>query len=63
MKLSNKFTLMRVCFAPVFFLIYSIPIWTGSVLLQQISEYCMIQLLIIFDLTDFFDGYYARKRG
>lgn len=63
MKLSNKFTLMRVCFAPVFFLIYSIPIWTGSVLLQQISAYCMIPLLIIFELTDFFDGYYARKRG
>ena len=54
---------MRVCFAPVFFLIYSIPIWTGSVLLQQISAYCMIPLLIIFELTDFFDGYYARKRG
>ncbi|MBD5426992.1 MAG: CDP-diacylglycerol--glycerol-3-phosphate 3-phosphatidyltransferase [Treponema sp.] len=63
MKLSNKFTLMRVCFAPIFFLIYSIPIWTGSVLLQQISAYCMIPLLIIFELTDFFDGYYARKRG
>ena len=63
MKLSNKFTLMRVCFAPVFFLIYSIPIWTGSVMLQQISSYCMIPLLIIFELTDFFDGYYARKRG
>ncbi|MDE7228453.1 MAG: CDP-diacylglycerol--glycerol-3-phosphate 3-phosphatidyltransferase [Treponemataceae bacterium] len=63
MKLSNKFTLMRVCFAPVFFLIYSIPIWTGSVLLQQISAYSMIPLLIIFELTDFFDGYYARKRG
>lgn len=63
MKLSNKFTLMRVCFAPVFFLIYSIPIWTDSALLQQISAYCMIPLLIIFELTDFFDGYYARKRG
>lgn len=63
MKLSNKFTLMRVCFAPVFFLMYSIPIWTGSVLLQQISAYTMIPLLIIFELTDFFDGYYARKRG
>ena len=32
-------------------------------LLQQISAYCMIPLLIVFELTDFFDGYYARKRG
>lgn len=63
MKLSNKFTLMRVCFAPVFYLIYNVPIWTGSVLLQQISAFVMVPLLALFELTDFFDGFFARKRG
>ena len=63
MKLSNKFTMMRVCFAPVFYLIYNVPIWTGSELLQRISAFALIPLLAVFELTDFFDGYYARKRG
>ena len=63
MKTSNKFTTMRVAFAPVFFLIYNIPLWTQSELLYKISAFCMIPLLALFELTDFFDGYYARKNG
>ena len=63
MKTSNKFTTMRVAFAPVFFLIYNIPLWTQSELLYKISAFCMIPLPALFELTDFFDGYYARKNG
>lgn len=63
MKTSNKFTTMRVVFAPVFFLIYNIPIWIHSDSLCKISAFIMIPLLAIFELTDYFDGYYARKNG
>lgn len=63
MKTSNKFTTMRVVFAPVFFLLYTIPLWVQSEFLYKISAFCMIPLLALFELTDFFDGYYARKNG
>ncbi len=63
MKLSNKFTLARALFAPVFFLLYHVPLWLNSALLLKISAFCMIPLLALFELTDYFDGYYARKRG
>lgn len=63
MKTSNKFTLARVCFAPVFFLLYFIPIWTQSQSLARISACIMIPLLALAQLTDYFDGHYARKNG
>ncbi len=64
MKLSNKFTLSRVIFAPVFFFLYMIPLWCASVpVLSKISAVILIPLLILFELTDYFDGYYARKNG
>ena len=63
MKLSNKFTLARALFAPVFFLIYHVPLWLNSAPLLKISAYILIPLLALFELTDYFDGYYARKRG
>ena len=63
MKLSNRFTFMRFCFAPVFFILYYIPIWTSSPLLGRISAFVMIPLLAFFELTDYFDGHYARKNN
>ena len=63
MKTSNKFTFARLIFAPFFFLIYNIPLWTGDFLLAKISAFIMIPLLAIFELTDYFDGHYARKYG
>lgn len=63
MKTSNKFTTMRVVFAPIFFLIYTVPLWVQSAVLYKISAVVMIPLLALFELTDFFDGYYARKNG
>ncbi len=63
MKTSNKFTLARAIFAPFFFLIYNIPVWTESPLLLKISAFIMIPLLAVFELTDYWDGHYARKYG
>lgn len=63
MKTSNKFTLARVASAPVLFLIYFIPVWTkaepGS-LLSILSMGLAIPLLSLSELTDYFDGHYAR---
>lgn len=63
MKLSNKFTLSRALFAPFFFLIYNIPLWTNNELLAKISAFIMLPLFGIFQFTDFLDGYYARKHN
>ncbi len=63
MKTSNKFTLVRVSFAPVFFLLYFIPIWTQNTLLARISAFVMIPALALVQLTDYWDGHYARKNN
>ena len=63
MKTSNKFTVARVISSPVLFLIYFIPVWTkaepGSALAIA-SMAISIPLLALAELTDYFDGHYAR---
>ena len=61
MKLSNKFTLTRVLFAPIFFLLYFIPIWTGK--FAALSLIIAIPLLAFAEFTDYLDGHYARKHN
>ncbi|MDR2792225.1 MAG: CDP-diacylglycerol--glycerol-3-phosphate 3-phosphatidyltransferase [Treponema sp.] len=61
MKLADKFTWLRGFLAPVFFLVYFIPIWTGY--FGAVSVLVMIPLLVFAELTDYFDGYFARKRN
>ncbi len=59
MKLSNKFTLIRIIYAPVFLLLYFLPIWTGK--FAALSMIISIPLLIFAEFTDYLDGHYARK--
>jgi CDP-diacylglycerol--glycerol-3-phosphate 3-phosphatidyltransferase len=61
MNLADKFTWLRGFLAPVFFILYFIPEWTG--LFGVASVFVMIPLLAFAELTDYFDGYYARKRN
>lgn len=61
MTLSNRFTLARAVFAPVFYLIYNIPVWFDSHILSVISACIMIPLLAVIEVTDYWDGHYARK--
>jgi CDP-diacylglycerol--glycerol-3-phosphate 3-phosphatidyltransferase len=61
MKTSNKFTLSRIIFAPIFFILYFIPMWTGS--FTKLSLLVAIPLLCFAEFTDFLDGYYARKHN
>ena len=61
MKISNRFTLTRAAFAPIFYLIFNIPNWAHSHILGIISACIMIPLLAVIELTDYWDGHYARK--
>ena len=61
MTLSNKFTLSRAVFAPVFYLIFNLPLWTDSYILGVISACIMIPALAVIEVTDYWDGHYARK--
>ena len=61
MKISNRFTLTRAAFAPIFYLIFNIPNWAHSHILGIISACIIIPLLAVIELTDYWDGHYARK--
>ena len=61
MKLSNKFTFTRIIFAPIFFLLYFIPIWTGCG--TKLSLLVAVPCLIFAEFTDYLDGHYARKHN
>ncbi|MDR0557195.1 MAG: CDP-diacylglycerol--glycerol-3-phosphate 3-phosphatidyltransferase [Treponema sp.] len=60
MKLADKFTWLRGFLAPVFFLVYFIPVWIGR--FGEVSVFVLIPLLAFAELTDYFDGHFARKR-
>ncbi len=59
MNLPTKITVFRIVLAPVFFLVYFIPEWTGS--FAAASVFIMIPMLIVMELSDVLDGYIARK--
>lgn len=66
MKLSNKFTISRILAAPFVFVIYFLPEWLGAAngsALSIVTSVALIPVLAIVELTDFFDGYYARHHG
>lgn len=61
MKLSNKFTFVRIIFAPFFFILYFLPVWTGYG--SKVSLLIAIPCLIFAEFTDYLDGHYARKHN
>jgi len=68
MNLANKITLMRVIMVPVFIVLLmasQIPGLSGlvesGVLSQPVLNWCALVVFIIASVTDFFDGYIARK--
>ena len=56
---ANKITAVRIVLAPVILLLYFIPLWTKYN--SPVFVYTMASLLLCAELTDFFDGFYARK--
>lgn len=59
MTKADKFTTVRLIFAPIFLIIYVLPEWLPS--LKFISGCILFPLLCFAEFTDFLDGYYARK--
>ncbi|MDC7125819.1 MAG: CDP-diacylglycerol--glycerol-3-phosphate 3-phosphatidyltransferase [Spirochaetales bacterium] len=59
MNLPTKITVFRIILAPVFFLVYFVPIWFGAG--TSVSVYIMIPMFIVMELSDALDGYIARK--
>jgi CDP-diacylglycerol--glycerol-3-phosphate 3-phosphatidyltransferase len=60
MKLANFFTAVRIALAPIFFVIFFFPMWTGFG--APLSVFILIPLFIFMEFTDFLDGYFARKQ-
>ena len=64
MSTANKFTLTRIVLAPIIFLLFKLP---DLLSLSPQSVWCIVSaaaifpLLAIAEITDYFDGHYARK--
>lgn len=88
MTLSNKFTLARIVYSPIFIVLYFYPVWvkalfpewwaqeaitfegfyntnpsswTNGDIVAFISPWIFITASIFIQITDYWDGYYARK--
>lgn len=59
MKVADKFTCVRLFFAPVFFILYMLPVWTGHFAVA--SVWILIPTLLFAEFTDYLDGHFARK--
>lgn len=59
MTLPNKITIARIILAPLFFISYFLPQWTGG--FNGISAYLILLILAGIEISDFLDGYLARK--
>jgi CDP-diacylglycerol--glycerol-3-phosphate 3-phosphatidyltransferase len=69
MTLATKFTFLRVLLAPVFFIVYFLPVWFPAVFSQPWAHgpawtVPVLWLIFIFaEITDMLDGMAARKRN
>ncbi len=61
MRTADAFTWVRIVFAPIFFILFMIPEWTGN--FAEITFIILWPLLIFAEFTDFLDGYFARKKN
>src|SRR5690625_1886133 len=65
MNIPNKITLSRICLIPIFILILSIPFnwgeWVIGTSELPIVHFIATIIFLIASLTDWLDGYYARK--
>jgi CDP-diacylglycerol--glycerol-3-phosphate 3-phosphatidyltransferase len=59
MNLPNRISIARIILAPLFFVSYFLPIWTGS--FNTVSSVLIMSIFLGIELSDFLDGYLARK--
>src|SRR6056297_606087 len=59
MNLPNTITVVRIFLSPLFFVFFFLPQWTGW---GELFSMAMIVVLFLgSELTDFLDGYFARR--
>lgn len=64
MNLPNKITLFRVCLIPVFLLFaLGLPFGVGNQFFEVYGTYIAAAIFIIASISDFADGYIARKQN
>lgn len=65
MNVPNKITLSRICLIPLFIIILSIPMdwgeWNIGYTTLPLTHLTAGMIFLIASLTDWLDGYYARK--
>ena len=61
MQIANFFSMNRIVLAPVFFIIYFFPAFFEGASVPSVCV--LVPLFIYMELTDFLDGYFARKLG
>lgn len=61
MNLPNKLTLARLIMAPIFFVVFNLPLWF-SPSLQTLSTVLILILFLAIEATDLLDGIIARNR-
>lgn len=65
MNIPNKITLSRILLIPIFILLLTIPfnwgVWDIGASQLPISHFVAALLFIVASVTDWVDGYYARK--
>ncbi len=59
MNLPNKITVSRLFMAPLFFIIYFLPQWTGAD--QTLMTWLLIIVYVLIEASDLLDGIIARK--
>lgn len=60
MNLPNKMTLSRMVMAPLFFILFFLPIWFGAHL-NKVSVILLLAVYVFTELSDLLDGIIARK--
>jgi CDP-diacylglycerol--glycerol-3-phosphate 3-phosphatidyltransferase len=61
MQTATRMTFYRIFSAPVFFIIYFMPVWLKDYsFLFPLSVYIMLPLLAFAEFTDYLDGKFAR---
>src|SRR5699024_2831955 len=65
MNIPNKITLSRICLIPIFIIVLSVPLdwgqWQIGATTLPITHFVAGIIFLIASLTDWLDGYYARK--
>jgi CDP-diacylglycerol---glycerol-3-phosphate 3-phosphatidyltransferase len=59
LNIANILTSLRIFIGPIFLLIYLYPAWFG--LTPQLQPFALLFLMVIVELSDALDGYYARR--